>query len=282
MFGMMADICIDACIDVVKMLPFLYVAFILIEALEHYSTDFTEQILKKVGKAGPVVGALAGCIPQCGFSVMAANLYAGGIISTGTLLAVFIATSDEAILIMLGNPGCTGKVLPLLGIKIVFAVVVGYITDIFLSRYVTVHKESGGLCEHCGCHKSGSGILKSAWNHTVKVTIYLFLFTVVLNLCIEVMGIQKLSEVLLGNSLIQPAIAALIGLIPNCAASVMLTQLYLNEAISFASVISGLCSGAGIGLVVLFRMNKNKYENLKILGLLYAFAVAAGVILEVI
>ena len=116
----------------------------------------------------------------------------------------------------------------------------------------------------------------------MKVTIYLFLFTVVLNLCIEVMGIQKLSEVLLGNSLIQPAIAALIGLIPNCAASVMLTQLYLNEAISFASVISGLCSGAGIGLVVLFRMNKNKYENLKILGLLYCFAVAAGVILEVI
>ena len=124
--------------------------------------------------------------------------------------------------------------------------------------------------------------MKSAWNHTVKVTIYLFLFTAALNLCIEVMGIQKLSEVLLGNSLLQPAIAALIGLIPNCAASVMLTQLYLNEAISFASVISGLCSGAGIGLVVLFRMNKNKYENLKILGLLYCFAVAAGVILEVI
>ena len=280
MWEIIADVIIDAGIDVLKMLPFLFAAFLLIEALEHYSTDFTEKVLKKVGKAGPIVGAAAGCIPQCGFSVMAANLYAGGIISVGTLLSVFIATSDEAILIILGNPDRAKEVIPLLALKVVIAVAVGYVTDIFLSKRVAVSKKSGALCSHCGCHEHGAGILKPAWNHTVKITAYLLIFTIALNICVEFMGIEKISAYLLGDTLFQPMIAAVIGLIPNCAASVILTQLYLNGAISFASVISGLCAGAGIGLVVLFRMNKDKKENLKILGLLYGFAVLAGIILE--
>ena len=280
MWEIIADVIIDAGIDVLKMLPFLFAAFLLIEALEHYSTDFTEKVLKKVGKAGPIVGAAAGCIPQCGFSVMAANLYAGGIISVGTLLSVFIATSDEAILIILGNPDRAKEVIPLLALKVVIAVAVGYVTDIFLSKRVAVSKKSGALCSHCGCHEHGAGILKPAWNHTVKITAYLLIFTIALNICVEFMGVEKISAYLLGDTLFQPMIAAVIGLIPNCAASVILTQLYLNGAISFASVISGLCAGAGIGLVVLFRMNKDKKENLKILGLLYGFAVLAGIILE--
>ena len=280
MWEIIADVIIDAGIDVLKMLPFLFAAFLLIEALEHYSTDFTEKVLKKVGKAGPIVGAAAGCIPQCGFSVMAANLYAGGVISVGTLLSVFIATSDEAILIILGNPDRAKEVIPLLALKVVIAVAVGYVTDIFLSKRVAVSKKSGALCSHCGCHEHGAGILKPAWNHTVKITAYLLIFTIALNICVEFMGIEKISAYLLGDTLFQPMIAAVIGLIPNCAASVILTQLYLNGAISFASVISGLCAGAGIGLVVLFRMNKDKKENLKILGLLYGFAVLAGIILE--
>ena len=237
---MLVDAVMDTTFDCLKMLPFLFVAFILIEALEHYSSDFTAKALAKVGKAGPVVGAVAGCVPQCGFSVMAANLYAGGIISVGTLLSVFIATSDEAVLIIMSNPERIREVGVLLAAKVIIAVTAGYIIDIFFRNQIATVKESGNLCKDCGCDEEDAGI----W-----------------------------------NTIFQPVIAAIIGLIPNCAASVILTQLYLNGAISFASVIAGLCTGAGVGLVVLFKMNRNRRENLKIVGVLFLVAVAAGMII---
>ncbi|BDF03684.1 putative manganese transporter [[Clostridium] hylemonae] len=276
---LLKDILLDTTLDCLKMLPFLFAAFLVIEALEYYSGEFTARLLAGVGKAGPVVGAAAGCVPQCGFSVLASNLYAGGIISVGTLLSVFIATSDEALLIIMGNPGRGKDVVFLLLTKVIIAVIAGYVTDIFLSRRIEVPKECGTLCSDCGCEEDG-GILKPALHHTVKIFIYLFIFTGLLNLCIEVLGIDELSTLLLGNTVFQPVIAAVIGLIPNCAASVILTQLYLNGAISFASVIAGLCTGAGIGLVVLFKVNRQRKENMKILAVLFAVGVAAGVVLE--
>lgn len=276
---MLVDAVMDTTFDCLKMLPFLFVAFILIEALEHYSSDFTAKALAKVGKAGPVVGAVAGCVPQCGFSVMAANLYAGGIISVGTLLSVFIATSDEAILIIMSNPERIREVGVLLAAKVIIAVTAGYIIDIFFRNQIATVKERGNLCKDCGCDEEDAGIWKPAWHHTIRIFIYLFIFTGILNLCIEVFGIEQLSKFLLGNTIFQPVIAAIIGLIPNCAASVILTQLYLNGAISFASVIAGLCTGAGVGLVVLFKMNRNRRENLKIVGVLFLVAVAAGMII---
>lgn len=257
-------------------------AFLLIEALEHYSSEFTVKILEKVGAAGPVVGALAGCIPQCGFSVMALNLYAGGVVSVGTLLAVFIATSDEAVLIMMGHPDRIRDIGILFAPKIIIAIVAGYTADIFFKKRITKEKSKSEFCQHCGCAEEGTGILKPAWNHTVKIFLYLFVFTGILNLCVEIMGIEKLSAFLLGNTIFQPMIAAVIGLIPNCAASVILTELYLNGAISFASVVAGLCTGAGIGLVVLFRMNKDKCENVKIVGFLVAVSMVSGMILQVL
>ena len=276
---MLVDAVMDTTFDCLKMLPFLFVAFILIEALEHYSSDFTAKALAKVGKAGPVVGAVAGCVPQCGFSVMAANLYAGGIISVGTLLSVFIATSDEAVLIIMSNPERIREVGVLLAAKVIIAVTAGYIIDIFFRNQIATVKESGNLCKDCGCDEEDAGIWKPAWHHTIRICIYLFIFTGILNLCIEIFGIEQLSKFLLGNTIFQPVIAAIIGLIPNCAASVILTQLYLNGAISFASVIAGLCTGAGVGLVVLFKMNRNRRENLKIVGVLFLVAVAAGMII---
>lgn len=276
---MLVDAVMDTTFDCLKMLPFLFVAFILIEALEHYSSDFTAKALAKVGKAGPVVGAVAGCVPQCGFSVMAANLYAGGIISVGTLLSVFIATSDEAVLIIMSNPERIREVGVLLAAKVIIAVTAGYIIDIFFRNQIATVKESGNLCKDCGCDEEDAGIWKPAWHHTIRIFIYLFIFTGILNLCIEIFGIEQLSKFLLGNTIFQPVIAAVIGLIPNCAASVILTQLYLNGAISFASVIAGLCTGAGVGLVVLFKMNRNRRENLKIVGVLFLVAVAAGMII---
>ena len=276
---MLVDAVMDTTFDCLKMLPFLFVAFILIEALEHYSSDFTAKALAKVGKAGPVVGAVAGCVPQCGFSVMAANLYAGGIISVGTLLSVFIATSDEAVLIIMSNPERIREVGVLLAAKVIIAVTAGYIIDIFFRNQIATVKESGNLCKDCGCDEEDAGIWKPAWHHTIRIFIYLFIFTGILNLCIEIFGIEQLSKFLLGNTIFQPVIAAIICLIPNCAASVILTQLYLNGAISFASVIAGLCTGAGVGLVVLFKMNRNRRENLKIVGVLFLVAVAAGMII---
>lgn len=277
---MFSDILLDAAIDCVKMLPFLFLAFLLIEALEHYSSDFTKKLMVKVDKAGPVVGAIVGCVPQCGFSVMAANLYSGGIITVGTLIAVFLATSDEAILIIMGNPEHAGKIGVLLLAKVIIAIIAGYLVDIFFKKEIAVPHHEGELCHDCGCHNHSAGIVKPALRHTGKIFLYLFVFTFILNLCIDILGIDKISAMMLGDTVFQPAIAALIGLIPNCAASVSLTQLYLSGAISFSSVIAGLCTGAGIGLVVLFKVNPDKKENIKIIAVLYVIAVIAGLILE--
>lgn len=285
---MLLDILMDTVLDSVKMLPFLLAAFLLMEWLEKYSGEYMNRMLAKVGHAGPIVGALLGCIPQCGFSVVAANLYAGGILTPGTLLAVFLATSDEAVLILLGNPGRGQDILVLLGVKVLIGTVAGYLIDFLIPKRHDHEADMERICADCGCHEHGAvhehghgGIVRAALHHTIRIFVYIFIFTGILSLAIELLGIERLSALLLGDSIFQPLIAAVIGMIPNCAASVMLTELYLNGAISFASVVAGLCTGAGIGLVVLFRMNEDVKENLKIVGMLYAVAAVSGVLLEV-
>lgn len=270
----------DTGADALKMLPFLFAAFLFIELLEHYSGEITGKILGRAKSAGPVTGAVLGCIPQCGFSVMAADLYAGGVISVGTLLSVFIATSDEAVLIILGNPGQGKEILALFASKVLIAVTAGYAVDAFLAEYISVPKEKGNLCTDCGCHEEGAGILMPALRHTAKIFLYLFIFSMLLNLCIQMLGMERLSEYLLRDTWLQPAAAAFIGLIPNCAASVVLTQLYLGGVISFPSVIAGLSTGAGTGLAVLFRVNRSRRESMKILILLYVTGAAVGMLLN--
>ena len=283
LFESLKEVVLDSGIDCVKMLPFLFAAFLLIEGLEHYSGGALARILKKVGVAGPLVGAIAGCVPQCGFSVMAAIVstlvLAGctGVISPGTLLSVFIATSDEAILIIMGSPGYMKEVGALLAVKVLIGASAGYLVDLFLKDKIMVPKEQGELCTECGCQEHQAGILLPAWRHTIRIFVYLFLFTCILHGAIELLGVEKISTMLLGDTIFQPVAAAVIGLIPNCAASVLLTQLYLSGAISFASVIAGLCTGAGVGLVVLFKMNHNRIENLKIVGILLGISIAAGI-----
>ncbi len=277
---LLSDIILDTVLDCLKMLPFLFAAFLLIEALENYSGNLLGRIFKRIGKAGPVVGALAGCIPQCGFSVMAANLYGGGIISLGTLLAVFLATSDEAILIILSNPDRIGEVGALVAAKVMIAVLAGFFADLFLKGKIETGKVYHGMSVSCGCHEKDTGIFLPAWRHTGTLFLYLLVFTGVLNLCIEILGMDRLSALLLGDTVFQPLIAAVIGFVPNCAASVILIQLYLSGAISFASVIAGLCTGTGVGLAVLCKVNSHKKENAKIAGLLFIFAVTAGIVLE--
>ena len=277
---LMLDIIIDTVLDCLKMLPFLMAAFLLVEMLEQYSGNFVGRLFQRIGKAGPVVGAFAGCVPQCGFSVMAANLYAGGVISPGTLLAVFLATSDEAVLIILSVPERFKEVGMLLAVKIFIAVTAGYIVDLFCKNKLETAKGSGQVCGGCGGHEKGAGIFLPAWRHTRRIFVYLLVFTGILNLCIQLLGLDRLSSFLLGNTIFQPAAAAVIGFIPNCAASVVLTQLYLSGAISFPSAAAGLCTGTGAGFIVLCKVNCHKKENAKIAGLLFIFAVTAGIVLE--
>lgn len=265
--------------DSLRLLPFLFAAFLLLEALEHYSGTWVRGTLVRLEKAGPVVGALFGCIPQCGFSVMASNLYAGGVLSLGTLLSVFLATSDEAVLILMGHPGRGKEIAALLAVKILIAIIAGYLADLVFARFITTKKEIEDLCHHCGCHNH-HGIVRPAFNHTVRLFAYIFVCTFILTLIIEGAGLESLSGFLLQGSILQPFLAALLGFIPNCAASVLLTELYLGNALSFASVVAGLCTNAGIGLIVLFKVNPDKKECFKFTLLLYACAVTGGILLH--
>ena len=273
------DAVLDGVIDTLKMVPFLLVAFLLLEALERYSETHRDSVLTRLGGAGPVVGAVFGCVPQCGFSVAAANLYAGGVITMGTLLAVFLSTSDEAVLLLLVNPGQAGNVLRLIGVKVLIGTLFGYGVDFLFRKSPMKKKRLGAICDDCGCEEE-EGIWKAALHHTVQVFLYLLIFNCLLNLLLEAVGIERLSELLLKDSFLQPVLAAFVGLIPNCAASVVLTELYLSGILSFGAVISGLLSGAGVGLAVLFRINKNFRENLKIVGILLVCAIVPGIILQ--
>lgn len=278
-FELFGDICLDTLVDSVKLLPFLFFAFLFMEALEHHAGSNINKALASSGKAGPVIGALLGCVPQCGFSVFSANLYSGGVIGAGTLLAVFLSTSDEAIIIMLSNPGKKPEIIKLILVKIVIAVIFGYIIFLLEKIKPAPKKYVEDLCKECGCEEE-EGILKPALHHTVKIFSFLIVIIFVLNTGVELLGMDRISSLLLNGSAFQPLLAALIGLIPNCASSILLTQLYLEGAISFASVISGLCTGAGAGLIVLFKENKNVKENLFITFVLYLTASAAGMIIQ--
>ena len=279
---MIFDILLDALLDTLKTIPFLFAAFLALEALEHYSGGLSDRLLEKAGKAGPFFGAILGCIPQCGFSVASANLYSGGVITLGTLIAVFIATSDEAILIMLGNPGSAGAVLRLLLCKVIAGIIIGFAVD-FIFRKHKNEKNIEDLCRGRGCGCSDdSGVLKPAARHTWKLAVYILVFNIILGFILETAGTDTLSALLGKDTLYQPFLAALIGLIPNCAASVMITELYLAGILGFPAAMAGLSAGAGVGLAVLFRENRPMRENFEILGILYVSAALVGVILELL
>ncbi len=277
---MILDALLDALLDTLRMVPFLLAAFLILEALEHYSNNYMNRILGKVGKAGPLVGALFGCIPQCGFSVASANLYSGGVITLGTLLAVFLSTSDEAVLILLGNPGSGAVIGKLLIGKVLLGILFGYLADLVFRRKKE-EKHIEDLCRSCGCSDHG-GIIKPALRHTLRLAAYILIFTFVLNLLLDFIGMEALTSLLGKDTWFQPFITALLGLIPNCASSVLITELYLAGGLSFASAMAGLCAGAGMGLAVLFKTNHPMKENIAVLGLLYTVSVASGLMLEVL
>ncbi len=278
------EILLHTLADTAKMLPFLFGVYLLIEFLEHKASSKLPDVLRKMGPFGPIGGAALGCLPQCGFSVAASNLYSGRLISLGTLLAVYIATSDEAIPILLANPNGVKDVWKLIVAKIIIAIIAGLFVDSvirFLKRKSNEENEPYvDLCEDCGCEEHG--IIYSAIKHTLQIFLFLFVVAFVLETIMHLAGEELLGRLLMQGSWAQPLLAALIGLIPNCAPSVVLTNLYVSGSLSFGSIVAGLSTGAGLGLVVLFRVNKNLRQNLSIVGGLYAISAAAGLIIDLV
>ena len=277
----MADVLVDTLLDALKTLPFLFFAYLVIEFIEHRAAEKFANWLSKFGKAGSFVGALLGVVPQCGFSVMAANLYSNRIITAGTLIAVFISTSDEAIPVLLSDPQSAGKILPLILSKVLIAAVAGTVID-FSGIFKTSKADSDAVTEaHSHCHtEEHGGILKSAIRHTFGTFIFLIIVMLVLNTAIYFIGEEAFNEFLMGGSIFQPLFAGLVGLIPNCAASVVIAQLYAQNAISFGSAIAGLSAGSGMGFLLLLKTDVDKKECFKIISLLFAISVLTGIAVQ--
>lgn len=277
----MKEIILDTIVDSLKLIPFLLVAFLIIELLEHKLNNKTKNIITKSKKVGPIIGSLLGVIPQCGFSVMATNLYITRIITLGTLISIYLSTSDEMLIIMISEKVEISLILKILLIKIFFGIVYGLIIDKIINKKKKDKETNYELCdeEHCDCNHS---ILLSAIKHTLHITLFIFIITLIINTIFTLLGDNYLSKILLNNSILSPFITSLIGLIPNCAASVILTELYLNSTISLGALIGGLLTSSGSSLLVLIKNNKNKKENLSIILLLYALGVLSGIIIELI
>ena len=277
------EICKDVLIDGARMIPFLLFAFLLIELVEKYTGEKRDRILMKGNKAGPIIGALFGCIPQCGFSVVAANLYSERLVWVGTLLALFMSTSDEAIIVMFGYPKSGGKILTILGLKVVIAIVVGYLVDLFCKRKrFSVKQESVWEERGCSCCGGHDGILKAVVSHSLKTLLYIMLFSMVLNVVIEGIGIERIQEILMNDSPFQIILSASVGLIPNCASSILITELYMKGVLALPAVMAGLLASGGMGLIVLWKNNRDKKENLKITAMLYIGSIVIGVILQIL
>ena len=250
----------DTAIDTIKLLPFLFITYLIMEYIEHKTSNKVKDVIKKSGKFGPLLGAIVGIFPQCGFSVSATNLYAGRVITLGTLISVYLATSDEMLPILLTEAVPAGTIFTILGIKLVLGIVAGFIIDfvirMFRKEKVEEQEEKiEEICEHEHCHCE-EGIVTSAIKHTLNITIFIFFITLVLNGIIAYIGEDTIAHFISKNVILGPIVAGLIGLIPNCASSVILTELFISNVISMPVLISGVAVNAGVGLLVLFKTNK--------------------------
>jgi len=303
----MYEVFLDALIDTVKMVPLLLVIYIGIELIEYKFGSKIITMVQKAGVAGPAIGALAGSLPQCGISVVATALYTQRLATIGTLLAVYLATSDEAIPIILSQPDKAGLIVPLVLTKIFIALVAGYAIDLFFRKtnestlaHIKAYARGADDLRHnhsivtdkeacCGHSTSSSAnkfkpkeIFLHPIIHTAKIFVFIFAVSLLINAAVFLMGEEAFGKLFSGNTFLQPFMAALIGLIPNCAASVAITELYLKGAITYGSLIAGLCASAGLGILVLFREEKEKKEIIKVIGLLFGISVLVGSLIQYI
>ena len=344
---MITDAFMDALIDTIKLVPFLLVTYMAMEYLEHKTEKSTTAMLEKAGRFGPLIGGAAGMLPQCGFSAAASSLFAGGVISVGTLIAVFLSTSDEMLPIFISEQVAPKTIIAIMVTKMVLGIISGFALDLFMhhgKHTPAPEKHIHDLCEHdhCACedededgeehhedenvhthhseehvgshegtheahpaeseaaehhehhghehshehghhhhHKSGiAGILQPAFHHTFQITVFIFLITFVITLLVEGIGKDAIGTFLSGKPVVGVFLSGIIGLIPNCAASVSITELYLMGILDAGQMMSGLMVGAGVGLLVLFRTNYHPNENLRITVMLYAIGVFWGLMIQ--
>lgn len=329
------DIVLDACIDTLWVVPFLFVTYLVMEWLEHKSGERTVQAVGRAGVAGPAVGALLGAVPQCGFSAAASTFYAGRVITLGTLIAVFLSTSDEMLPIFIAKQVDVTTILAILGVKIVIGMVCGFIIDAVLratnrtSKEMRIHdlcQEANCACEercagdvpargraqeavganashgdapheephghdhahaphdheHC-THEHGSGsIVLSAVKHTLQIAAFVLVITLILNVCLELIGDDALASFVASNKVLSVFASALVGLIPNCAASVLIADLYVEGILGVGAMLAGLLPAAGVGLLVLLRTNRNARENIAIIVLVFAIGVVCGLLVTLL
>ena len=309
--------------DTLYLIPFLFVTYVAMEWLEHRTAGKTQEAIQRAGAAGPIVGSILGVVPQCGFSAAAATLYAGRVITLGTMFAVFLSTSDEMLPIFIAEQVPVGAIAKILGAKIVIGMVMGFIVDAVLrmarrdKQKLRIHElceqdhcHCGNECSTCernpelvyahhddcaaGCHhdhhqhdhahdhdRGWKSIFKSALIHTVQVGVFVFVITVVLNAVLEIVGEDALGAFLGANPVLSVLAAALVGLIPNCAASVAIAQLYVEGVLGAGAMMAGLLVSAGVGLLVLLRANRPARQNVVIVVALYAMGVFWGLMGDV-
>lgn len=286
MIHTLKHIAIHALEDTVGLIPFLFVTYCIMEYMEHFMTEKSEAAVRYSGKMGPLWGGILGIVPQCGFSAAAASFYSGGVITLGTMLAIFLSTSDEMLPILISASVPAATIARILAAKALIAVLCGFIIDLALHAFGKAHtaeKHIHSLCEQdrCHCHEAHS-VWRSALHHTVKVFVFIFAVSALLNLLLEWGGDSALEQFATNNSLLAVVLIGVVGLVPNCAASVIITQLYLKGVISAGAMMAGLLVGAGVGLLVLFRTNHPMKQNVLIVCLLYATGIAAGFLIDLL
>lgn len=278
----MKHILLDTLFESLNLLPFLLITFLIIEFIEHKASKKSIQMLTKTKKYGPIIGGILGATPQCGLGVMATNLYATNIITIGTLIAIYLSTSDEMLPVLISEGMPFSKILIILLIKVIIGIICGFIID-FIFRKKNKHTKIDvqELCENEHCHCENS-IIKSSLIHTLKTFSFIFLVSFVLHIFIHEIGEDKISNLLLNGNIFTPFLSSIIGLIPNCAGSVVITELYVNNVISFGSMLAGLLTGSGISILILFKVNNDLKDNMMILGTIYIIGVIFGILFNLV
>lgn len=270
----MIDILLDALLDVLKLIPFLYLSFVIMELIEHKLNN--QKKLDKINKFGPIAGSTLGIIPQCGFSALASNLYAARVITLGTLFSIYLSTSDEMLPILISHQSSIKEIVLLLSTKFAIGLVFGIIIDLIYQKRKKEDIQNICTKDNCHCEKN---IFVSSLIHTLKISLFIFIINIILNTIIDESVLMNFTK---NNKILSPIITALIGLIPNCAGSVVITELYLDRIITFGSCISGLLSSSGVGLLILFKQNKNIKENIMILLILLLISITYGIIFNIV
>lgn len=289
MWSTIVDVLKDTGLDTLKTLPVLFLAYLLMEWLEHRTSEKTNRLIQRSGRWGPLWGSLIGVVPQCGFSAAASSFYAGRVITVGTLIAVYLSTSDEMLPIFISERVPVLTILKILGMKVLLGMIGGFSLDAIV-RLVRGRKHRperdpvniNHMCEHDHAHEEHDGIWVAALKHTLKITVFLFIVSLILNALIAFVGQARLASILSDRLFLSELLAGIVGLIPNCAASVVITQLYLEGMIGAGPLMSGLLVGAGIGILVLIRENDQPKKNAAIIAILYGYGVLFGTIIDLL